>query len=93
MKKVFIVQTQHDGLMTTGLTNVKALFGYLRENFNLGEICPYDSYTPEEFTYSNLLKEIKLNQSSNKFYVAQLIDTDKQEINVMELTVFSSYFY
>jgi hypothetical protein len=91
MKRVYIIQTENDGLMTTGLSNTTALFDYLSQKFNIKELHPYNEYKPKPFNKSVLCAEIKENKKGNKFYVACLTDADGEEINIMELTVFSSY--
>lgn len=89
MKSILVVQTQHDGLMQAGLTNIKALFSYIAD-FNPASIQTVDkdyNHKTIKYTYQNLVKTIKDSQKLRRFCVANLLDVDGNTIDISDLYI------
>lgn len=91
MKTIFTVTTEHDGLMAECFTNIKSLFDFLTKELNIeyGSINSYGNVKPNKYNYTNLVKEIRSNQQNNRFFVANIFDTNIGDIKINELGVVS----
>lgn len=93
MKTVFTISTGCDGLQNACFTNIKAIHEFLSVEQGLADgnldinagvrikLVPY--------SYSNLVKVIRMNQNKNQFHVATIYSEMFEDISINELGILS----